>query len=105
MKLKNNSTRVICIDEKAIIPEHIATVDDSNKKNAVVAAMLKNGDLEEVQEETKSERATLGDFEALLAKEPNYNQLKAFARKNNIEIGDAKGVEELTAVIKAVLSM
>ena len=106
MNLKNKSQRVICIDETRIVPNQLATVDDSFKKNPIIAAMLKAGDLEEVTKEVHlDERATLADFEAMLETEPNYKQLQAFARKNSIDASGAKGVEELTAVIKATLSV
>lgn len=106
MNLKNKSQRVICIDEKRIIPGKTTVVDDSNKKNAIVAALIKAGDLVELKEDVKTEeRASAADFDALLETNPNYKQLQAFARRNNIDVGDAKGVEELTAVIKAALSL
>lgn len=106
MNLKNKSQRVICIDENHIVPNQVAIVDDSFKNNPVIAALLKAGDLEEVTKELHlEERATLADFEALLETTPNYKQLQAFARKNSIDASGAKGVDELTAVIKATLSV
>lgn len=106
MNLKNKSERVFCIGETRILPNQTAAVDDSYKKNAVITAMMKSGELEEIEENAKAEvkeRASMEDFDALLETNPNFKQIQAFARKNGINTSDAKSVEELTAVIKAVL--
>ncbi len=110
MVIKNNTVGVINIDNKHILPQQAVTVDDINKKNPVVAKMIKAGQLIEVttkaeKQEEQAEVANLDDFAAFMGTKPTPTRIKNFAKKNNIELGDAKTEEEMVAVIKACLTL
>lgn len=107
MKVKNISVGVINIEGKAIIPQQTATISDSYKKNPVVLNMLKMHQLSEAvaQVEEVAEKASPDDFAAFMGTKPTITKLKAYAKKNGVDLGDAKTEEEIVAVIKACLAI
>lgn len=107
MNIKNISVGVINIDGKAIIPQQSVTIPDSYKKNPVVMSLIKNGLLSEKAVKTEEEvvKDTPDDFAAFMGTNPTLTKLKAYAKKNGIDLGDAKTEEEIVAVIKACLAI
>ncbi len=104
--LTNNSVRVICIGSKNIIPG-AGPVEVSAKdiEHPIIAAKIKAGILtltEDSAPETAVAEVTVADAAAAdpLA-EMTVAQLKAYASKEKIDLGEASKKADIIAIIKA----
>lgn len=113
MKIRNITKHVVNIDNKHILPKQMVTLDDSFRQNNVITKMIKAGELEEIKTaakqdaevETNVETATVDDFKTFLGTSPSLTKIKNYAKRNKIELGDAKTEEEMVAVIMACLNV
>ena len=121
MILKNNTTAVLNVAGRHVLPKQNVKLVDSYAKNPVIVKLVKAGKLIEVKkaEEAGVEEAvaadaidatdtaatTLDSFKELLGSKPTLTKLKSYAKKNGIDLGEAKTEEEVVAVITACLSV
>ena len=121
MILKNNTTAVLNVAGRHVLPKQNVKLADSYAKNPVIVKLVKAGKLAEVKkaEEAGAEAAeaadatdatdaaasTLDSFKELLGSKPTLTKLKSYAKKNGIDLGEAKTEDEIVAVITACLSV
>ena len=110
MILKNNTTAVLNVAGKHVLPKQNVKLPDSYAQNPVIVKLVKAGKLVEVkkaEEEDAAEAATstLDSFKELLGTKPTLTKLKSYAKKNGIDLGEAKTEEEIVAVVTACLSV
>ena len=117
MILKNNTTAVLNVAGRHVLPKQNVKLADSYAKNPVIVKLVKAGRLAEVrkaEDETAAEAAadaadaaaiTLDSFKELLGSKPTLTKLKSYAKKNGIDLGEAKTEEEIVAVITACLTV
>lgn len=124
MILKNNTAAVLNVAGRHVLPKQNVKLADSYAKNPVIVKLVKAGKLIEVKKaeeagaeeavaaagtetvaEADATSASLDSFKELLGSKPTLTKLKSYAKKNGIDLGEAKTEEEIVAVITACLSV
>ena len=111
MLIKNKTVGVFHINNKPVLPNQTIEISEQDAKNPVIQRLIQREKFVEIKAEKPAkevQNATadpVGEFDKLMAGEVTEAKLKAFAKKNKIDLGEAKTIEDMTTVIKACIAL
>lgn len=113
MIIKNKTVGVFHINNKPVLPNQTTEITAKEAENPVIKRLLQREKFVEIKAEkapAKGETKNVGndpveEFDRLMAGEVTEAKLKAFAKKNKIDLGEAKTIEDMSTVIKACIAL
>lgn len=112
MIIKNKTVGVFHINNKPVLPNQTIEISAQDAKNPVIQRLIQREKFVEIKAEKAPAREIhnanadpVSEFDKLMAGEVTEAKLKAFAKKNKIDLGEAKTIEDMTTVIKACIAL